>query len=747
MTRRRHVAASLLLAVALASAILGQHYFFERPEYLWDGLVFHGLAALCFVLAWRTVSTRPRHRRADTLHPGAWSTWLRRRPVQASLLGLGIFLALLAGLLARDRMGHQATGDIVVLWLLGITAVLAATFWPFTYHGRSDPRALTAALSLREREPAHRQQNPPGLWQAWLARLRAMKRDTWLEIAVVVGLTVTAFILRVTALGSVPFTLSGDEAWHGLLSRQVLRDELRNPFTMGYMSMPTFFYWPLSWSMRVMGDNIVGLRLPAALVGTVTVPLFYLFVRRLWGLRTAFLAASFLAAYDYHIHFSRLGANNVWDPVFALLFLWLLDRGLAVRQSPEQEVRRMRSLVLAGLVLGLSTYFYTGARLLPLLLVVYVTYFCLQARLKQTSMPRNLGWHLVLLVLACLVASAPMLGYALSNPDRWNARLNQVGILQSGWLDLAREMTGKGTLELLADQFLRAAGAFHAFPDRTAWYGAPRPLLGFLAGLFAVLGMAWTVVHWRERRHFLLLLWFWSVIVTGGMLTESPPSSQRLVMAIPAVALLVSIGLEQAVRLAEKLTAGRKETSGPRGIGHSQPGSPRPPRRARQPSLGRRLARLGGRDRENLLLGLLILVLVVSNVRFYFAEFTPSRRYGSVNGETATMIGHYLRDLEGPNQAYFFGAPRIYWGFGTMPFLAPQVPGTDIIEPLDAPPAFADEVRFADRSAVFLFLPERVGELTWVREALPNGRVREVADAAGSIRFVAYEVEPVGDLP
>jgi len=54
VTRRRHVAASLLLATALILAVLGQFYFFRRREYLWDGLVFHGLAALCFVLAWRS---------------------------------------------------------------------------------------------------------------------------------------------------------------------------------------------------------------------------------------------------------------------------------------------------------------------------------------------------------------------------------------------------------------------------------------------------------------------------------------------------------------------------------------------------------------------------------------------------------------------------------------------------------------------------------------------------------------------
>ncbi len=249
------------------------------------------------------------------------------------------------------------------------------------------------------------------------------------------------------------------------------------------------------------------------------------------------------------------------------------------------------------------------------------------------------------------------------------------------------------------------------------------------------------MTHWRERRHFLLLVWFWAVIITGGMLTESPPSSQRLVMAIPAVALLVAIGLEQVAHLALRLVAARKATSRENAFRVLRPTRSESPTRSGNSALVRRLIRLEGEDRENLVLGLIILVLVVGSVRYYFADFTPSRRYGSANGEVATMVGHYLHDLEGPYQAYFFGAPRIYWGFGTMPFLAPEVVGIDVVDPLDAPPTFADDVLAADRNSVFLFLPERVGELVWVREALPNGRTREFQDSAGAIRFIAYEVE------
>jgi hypothetical protein len=184
------------------------------------------------------------------------------------------------------------------------------------------------------------------------------------------------------------------------------------------------------------------------------------------------------------------------------------------------------------------------------------------------------------------------------------------------------------------------------------------------------------------------------------MLTESPPSSMRLVIAIPAVALLVAFGLEQSVRLV-----------------------------CRSLSFDR--------TRENLALGVLIAILAVSSIHFYFVEFTPERRYGSENGETATMMGYYLRDQEVGSQVYFFGAPRIYWNYGPMSFLAPNVSGHDVVEPLDTPPDLPD----SKHGALFLFLPERSGELTRVQQAFPDGCLRTFSGREGKLRFLAYEVK------
>jgi hypothetical protein len=71
-----------------------------------------------------------------------------------------------------------------------------------------------------------------------------------------------------------------------------------------------------------------------------------------------------------------------------------------------------------------------------------------------------------------------------------------------------------------------------------------------------------------------------------------------------------------------------------------------------------------------------------------------------------------------------------------MTFLAPGVIGYDVVEPLGSPPDFVD----GSRGAVFIFLPERLGELSWVQQAFPDRQPREFYDSAGRLWFTAYEV-------
>ena len=72
----------------------------------------------------------------------------------------------------------------------------------------------------------------------------------------------------------------------------------------------------------------------------------------------------------------------------------------------------------------------------------------------------------------------------------------------------------------------------------------------------------------------------------------------------------------------------------------------------------------------------------------------------------------------------FFGAPQMYIGFGSIKYLMPDIAGQDIPEPLTAP--FDPKTLPDDKQPVFIFMPFRRNELTFVQQTYPNGRVEEL---------------------
>ncbi len=75
-----------------------------------------------------------------------------------------------------------------------------------------------------------------------------------------------------------------------------------------------------------------------------------------------------------------------------------------------------------------------------------------------------------------------------------------------------------------------------------------------------------------------------------------------------------------------------------------------------------------------------------------------------------------------------------YFSHGTIPFLAPEKRGHDIVEPLGGPTDFA-----LDEPALFIFLPERLDELEFVRQRYPGGNYLEFFSDEGVLLFVVYE--------
>lgn len=532
-------------------------------------------------------------------------------------------------------------------------------------------------------------------WRGWL---RA--RRTWL--LALFGLAIFTFLLRVWQVGALPYTLAGDEASQGLEAIRVLNGSLRNPFSTGWLGVPTLSFYFNSWSIALFGPTVFGLRFPWTLVGTATVIITFFLVRRLVGAPLGWATAVILATYHYHIHYSRLGSNQIADPFFIALALLLLYRGLDRRSDFDWA--------LSGVVAGLGLYFYAGARLTPIVMLAALGYhFIRQPRQFWTDHRRGL----LVALGAFVIVAAPMMQYAARFPNDFNARLNQVGIVQSGWLAQEMVVRSSGPLPILWEQFQRAALAFNYYADRTVWYGLPEPLLSPGWGVLFLVGMGYALFNLvgrgGEPRYAPLVAWWWGGMLLGGMLTESPPSSQRLVTLAVPVSFFLALAIWHIIRLAAGI------------LGRRAP--------AKWVTYG--------------LLTAVILLFTLGSLRTYFVEYTPQRIYGGPNAAMATQVAPTLRGYSPDHHFYFVGAPWMYWGFATLPYLVPNAVAQDVGEArLDV----ATAVSLAPppgKGAVYIFHAQRLAELDVIAEAFPNGRRENIfSPVDGRLMTSLYVVPP-----
>jgi 4-amino-4-deoxy-L-arabinose transferase-like glycosyltransferase len=520
----------------------------------------------------------------------------------------------------------------------------------------------------------------------------------------VFSLLFVGLLLRLWDLEHIPANLSGDEGTQGMWAVDVLEGRVRNPFATGWFTVPTMSFFAQAASLRLFGDSVAGLRTLSALIGTATLLLTYLLARRGFGRRVALFALAALTFNHYHVHFSRLASNQIADPFFMALTLWLLTRGERREARSERREARgekreaplaTRYLTLAGLVMGLSWYGYFGSRVIMLVVAAYLG----MRVLAERDFLRRHARGLTLLALAFLMVASPLLLYYKNYPDNLSARFNQVSFFS--WLE--RELTfpeHDSTLKLVWRQVWRSISAFNHTLDPTFWYRAQIPLLDFVSGIFFILGLVVAISRWHKPAARLALAWFVLALTFGWVLTENPPSSMRMIIIAPAVALLVALGLDRLLTLAQWA--------------------------------------VGGRRAQWTRLGLMVMfVVAVLNVHYYFVEYTPTRVYGNLTAETSTVLARYLAERDDRPFVYFYGPPYIYYDFGAIRFIARDVSGVSV-PPKDQEPDYPTDVH---GPTLFVVLQERLDELGTIRDRHRNGRWREFySEVDGRLMFVVYEV-------
>ena len=603
------------------------------------------------------------------------------------------------------------------------------------------PLAIAAAWPYGQR--AYRVSDWPGrVWRAPRGR----------EAAAVAALTLVGAALRFYDLAGYPTGINGDEAELTLVALDVLQGRGPNPFGTvfgGDSALYLFFQAPF---LAVFGATVAGMRVFGALSGLLTLPAFYLLLRRLFGPRPALLGLALLAGNAAHVHFSRLALNVPQVPLLACLAMYALWRAT--------ENRLALWWLASGMLGAFAVYFHFGGRLLPVIVGLYFAYLLAAHRREWRAWLRGAA----LCLLGGGLALAPMGAYAAVHPQDFSYHVN-ARLIFNIWPQVTATYDTTSLPEILLKQFGLNLLGFISAPDGTNFFYtfARTPLLAPLLAPFFVVGLGLILWRWRDQRYGLLAVWFWTFILVGTI-TNEPPQAHRLVTVIPPAIAGVALALEALLVWARRLawpalvigqvvsTQAADQTSppAPPRVGEGSLGGRSPfPRRGggqgvrfvpsaasppRKPQTHRGLPgqALFGPTLGRLLVGLALALPLAAGVADnanYFGPAAAARPW-----EEANLQATYVAALPPTYRVYVLGAPYMYYNHGIRRFLAPDVPGGD----LQAPSVAELESLPRDGDLAFLVYPWAGESLPLIQRALPGGRVDAVAGGQGRTVFTVY---------
>lgn len=520
------------------------------------------------------------------------------------------------------------------------------------------------------------------------------------EIAAVAALTVAAATIRVVILTHEPVPFEQDEAAMAHEALYVIQGATKNMFMSGLQGHPMMQFFAESVFLRVFGVNVFGIRMISAVGGTLGIPLFYILLRQMFGKPVAIIGAAYLMGYHLHLAYSRIGMENIGDPLLMTVtfyFAWRAGR-----------FGKTNDFVLTGLIMGLGLYLYVGSRIVPLIIAAFFGYCIVRRPSSLRGMVRGAG----LMALAYGAAAFPLAIFWFTHHAQFMDRIHLVGIFQSGWVDQQRA-AGRSLLSILWDQTVTSFKGFGFTADNGVFYRAPIPFVDRLSLIPFALGLAYAVFHLLDDRYFLLLTGFVAVVVTGGVLTMDPPQASRLLGTAPIVVAFTAIGIKL---IADSASQWRPNAS-------------------------------------SLVAGVAVAALVTTNIHFYFFEYKDGGYSSDMNNRIAAQVVSYVRTLPEDTRLFWYGDPRMYLsgtGHPAMTFLLRDWPRFDVLE--DGRVQSNPVINLTGEApATFMFMSHRLAEMQPLINSCPGGERVTYTLPAGryglsgikatpQVSFIAYEV-------
>ena len=163
------------------------------------------------------------------------------------------------------------------------------------------------------------------------------------EVVTLLGMTLIGLLSRMWGIGG--WSAFGDEVYTITFAEERMTGT--NPA----------YYFLVYWSQRLLGDTVWAARLPSAILGTLSIPVFYLACRDFFNKPVAMVSTILLLLHGWHLYHSQLSRFYAGVFLFSILSFFLYYKSIE---------KGSISLLMAALVSnGLLVLFHATAIVAP----------------------------------------------------------------------------------------------------------------------------------------------------------------------------------------------------------------------------------------------------------------------------------------------------------------------------------------------------------------------------------------------
>lgn len=371
-------------------------------------------------------------------------------------------------------------------------------------------------------------------------------------------------ILRLYKIGEVPPSPDWDEVSLGYNAYSILqtgRDEYGEFLPIVLRSFddykPALYTYLIIPFIKILGLNVIAVRLPSVVFGVIAVITTYLLVNELFKRSNIALLTSFLVSISpWHIQFSRIAFESNVGLSLNLLVTLFFIKGL---KNPK--------LLPISFILGaLNLHMYQSNRVFtPLLLLVLSIIF-------KKEIWKNIKWYGISIFLAFILA-IPLLFYILSNQ---NALLRAKGVsvfsdqtefLKRNTNKLENDLKNNDYLGMVIDnrrfEYAKSIVSGYISHFNLNWlfisgdiarHHAPNMGLLYLIELpFIFIGIYGLLFGQYEKRTKLTVFAIFLLAPIPASITKDVPHAVRALNFLPTLQVFVALGIIQTFQFVSNI--------------------------------------------------------------------------------------------------------------------------------------------------------------------------------------------------